>query len=261
MKILRLVAAAAMLIPACPNGGLAGRAVAQSPDDDRWGEVDVIERTVKLAPGAAVSVSTIYGPVEVETVEGDTAEVRVERTARRREDFATRPVFVDGSAGALRVRGERDTSQEPMRVRHHVRLRVPRRVALSIEMINGRVGVGDVDGPVELHRINGATVVAGATGRLVASRINGTLTASVAWTAGSAVELETINGAVELRLAGARDLDVSVDKYSGEVRVDLPNVTVLSSAPREVYRARVGSGGPAVSIHQVNGSVRILSER
>src|SRR5262245_3828806 len=75
--------------------------------DDDFPERDEIRQSYELTPGARVEVSVIYGPVDIETTDGNTAEVHIVRSARNRADLASRPIGIERTAAGLAVRGER----------------------------------------------------------------------------------------------------------------------------------------------------------
>lgn len=223
-----------------------------------WSERDEIHQSYKLSPGAQVEVSMIYGPVDIETIEGDTAEVHIVRTARSRKDFETRRINIENAPTNLAIRGERDMSQEEARVRHRVLLKLPRQVSLVVERVNARVNIGEIDGNMRLERINGAVKILRAAGFAEASNINGSLTMTIAGLNERGVRAKDINGSVELRFSSDLNANLNVIKYNGSVKSELPDTTVLEKKPNEFFAARIGSGGIPISITGVNGSVRLL---
>ena len=80
-------------------------------DDDEFSEREEVTRTFRLAPGATVEVSTIYGAVDIETSNTGTAEIQIIRYARNHIDFSDRKINIEQTASGLTVRGERDASQ------------------------------------------------------------------------------------------------------------------------------------------------------
>ncbi len=222
-----------------------------------WPEQERIDRTYQLSPGACVVVSMIYGPVDIVTGDAGAAEVHIVRYARSRDDLSSRKISVEQTAGGLVVSGEQDHSEGPAKVRHRVLLKIPRRVELSVEKVNARLNVGEIDGPIRLSRINGAVKVARATTFSEISRINGSLTMTIAGLSKEGTRADDINGAIELRFADELNADLLVTEFNGAVTLDVANVSVLEKTPRTVFRARIGSGGSPISINDVNGSVRL----
>jgi DUF4097 and DUF4098 domain-containing protein YvlB len=220
-------------------------------------EREEIRRTFRLSPGAVVEVTMIYGPVDIETSDKDEAEVYVVRTARRREDFVSRPISIEQTSTGLVVRGERDLSQEPAKVQHHVRLKLPRRVNLVVQKINGHANIGEIEGTVRLARINGAAIVAKASEHAEISSINGSLTMTINRVGGQGINATDINGAVEFRLPRDLEADVRIIEFNGTVNWGMPNTIVLENKLQKIFSARIGAGGAPITITDVNGSVRL----
>src|SRR6516225_2000248 len=97
---------ASIIVAICGlNPGVSpGRA--RSGPDRLFGERDEIKQSYELAPGARVSVTSISGPVEIETSQGSMAEVHVIRSARNQADLQYHRVIIEQSGGSLTVRGE-----------------------------------------------------------------------------------------------------------------------------------------------------------
>src|SRR5215207_7242287 len=85
---------------------LAAAAAGASYQDEDFAERDEVRQSVKLSSGANVEVRGINGAVTVETGGGDTAEILIVRSAKRREDLQYHKVFIEGSGGSLVIRGE-----------------------------------------------------------------------------------------------------------------------------------------------------------
>jgi hypothetical protein len=297
MRHKRTAIALAALVAAvvsCAHAGAGQKGGRRGGDD--LPERDELRRTYQLAAGARVELLDLSGAVEVETVEGDEAEVRVVRTARTRAELAYRNVVVEGGASGLRVRGEREREGAVPRgveVRTRVLLRIPRRVELAVKGVSGAATIGDVDGPVTIQNVSGAvrvgdvrgplsaTGVSGplavgrvgdrvqlrsvsgnvtlgqAVGHLELREVSGDVTVAVARLDRRGVVISNVSGAVELRFAGAPDADVEARRVDGRLRIDLPGVTWQSTPERTLVRARVGAGGAPISIAEVSGSVRL----
>lgn len=239
------------------NKDVALNAEQKSQTDD-FPEQEEVKRTFQLSPGASVEVSTIYGTVDIETTNSNTAEIHVIRYARSRADFSSRKINIEHSVNGLAVRGERDLSQERAKVKHRVFLKLPRQVSLSVEKINARVNIGEIEGAVRLERINGAVRVARAAGFAEVSNINGSFMMTISLLSKRGVRAEDINGAVELRFSDDLNADLSVIEYNGNVNSEIPNTNVLDKKPNEFFMARIGSGGIPISVTKVNGAVRLL---
>jgi hypothetical protein len=230
--------------------------------DDDLPERDTFDQSYQLAPGAQVRVNGINGSVTVETSNTSTAEVHILRSARTRADLDRHKVIVEQTASGLYIHGEsNDNDRWGERrggdVRQRVSLRVPRQIELQASGINGRVVVGEVDGPVRLSGINGSTNVAQARGYSDISGVNGSVTITIAQLGERGIRVSGINGAVELRFADALNADLHVNGINGSVYADVPNVTVQGRVNRSNFNAQIGAGGAPINVSGVNGHVRL----
>jgi hypothetical protein len=246
---------------------VAGRVVTSRNAASGAGEGrDEFNQTYTLQAGATVEVRGINGPVTVETSETSAAEVRVVRTSRSASDLEYGKVTVEATGSGLVVRGGGNVRGFWRRlwgigpVRQEVTLRLPRRVDFQASGVNGRVGVGEVEGSVEMSGINGRVESAGAGSHAEFNGINGGVTLAASRLPRSGVEMSGINGGVEFRLGQGVGADVEITGLNGGVTMDLPNVTSeeRSRHHRSRYNARIGSGGTSVEMHGINGSVRFV---
>jgi len=289
-----VIALAAAIL--CWMGTVLGQKAKPSGNDD-FPESDEVQRSYQLVPGASVDVSSISGPVVIETSDTNMAEVRVVRTARSRADLAYRNVIVEQQASGLVVRGEferEDAVPRGVQVRHRVLVKIPRQVSLSVHNISGAATIGNIDGPVRVENISGAAQLADVRGPLIVSGVSGPLTVgnvadkvqltnisgnvTVGRTVGHlelsdvsgnvtatierldrrGVLVRKVSGAIELRFADALNADVVASDVDGDLLLDLPDVSRQSTPGRTMLRARVGTGGWPISITKVSGKVRLV---
>src|SRR5215211_1343973 len=134
-----------MLACGAPRAGLTTE-TAQRRD---FQERDEINQTYQLGPGARVEVSSIRGPVEIRNADTATAEVQIIRSARTRADLEYHKIEVQQTSNGLVVRGVQepeDRRGQNVQVDHHVILKLPRRIDLSVSSVSGSLKAGDVDG-------------------------------------------------------------------------------------------------------------------
>ena len=230
-------------------------------DRDDLPEKDEFRQSYQLSGGAKVEVRGINGAVEIETNPGSTAEVHIVRSARNREDLEYRKIIVEQTATSLVVRGENDRERSSLGrnrdVRQRVMLRLPRAVDLGVSGINGKVDVGEVDGPVRLSGINGRVDVAQAMGYSDISGINGRVRVTITQLGARGIHVSGVNGGVELSFAEELNADLDVTGINGGVSTDVANVTVLGKVDRQNFHAKIGSGGSPIKVSGVNGQVKL----
>ncbi len=255
------LAVTAVLLPGLPGGSNIDLThtmadVAQTRED---GQVrDQITRSIPLARNSNVRVSGLNGAVTVETWEGETAEIDITITASDAEAFARRPLLVEETGNSLTIRTQekRDQGRDRGWVRHRVNLKLPRAVNLEISGINGRVEVGEITGSIGINGINGAVNVAEAAHATRINGINGRVSVSLTRLGEDGLEVHGINGGVELGFVGNVNALLNVNGINGGVSSDFP-LTVVGEMKRGEMRGTIGSGGPKITVHGINGGVQL----
>jgi len=234
---------------------------AASSDQDDFPEKDEFHQSYALSGGAKVEVRGINGAVDIETSPGSTAEVNIIRSARNRDDLEYRKIIVEQTPTSLVIRGdnerERTGGGRNRDVRQRVTLKLPRAVDLAVSGINGRVGVGEIDGPVHLSGINGKVDVAQAMGYSDISGINGRVKITISQLGTRGIHVSGVNGGVELFFAEELNADLDVTGINGSVNTDVANVTVFGKLDRQNFHAKIGSGGSPIKVTGVNGHVKL----
>lgn len=259
-----LVAGAWVAGRALTNRGGGGEAVVGNAAEAAQGGERVFNESFKLAAGARVEVTRIHGNVNVVTIDGDTAEVRIVTDASDARDLERHKITIEGSGDRLVVRGEdnggggfwRWAAGRRGRVSHRVELRVPRTVELDAAGIHGDLTVGALEGAIRLAGIHGNVEVARAAGQADLSGIHGNVAVGLANLSGDGVSVTGVHGQIEFRLAADLNADVSISGIHGSVNVDNPGVTVEQDE-RHHFEAKVGAGGPPINVSGVHGNVAL----
>jgi hypothetical protein len=235
--------------------GLAG-AAAWAGEDSPMAAREQIDRSFTLAPGALVRVSSIAGPVTVETGGGSRAELHILREAASQRELACTRTEIDNRNGGLSVRQVRKEEQgcRNLHSRQTVRLILPRNIDLTLDSIAGKVDVGAVEGAVRLSSIAGRTSLQGARSAEVSS-VAGRLTLAVGPIGPRGVKVSSVAGPVDLVFRPGTSADVSASSVVGQVTSASPAIQVRREQRR--YSARIGSGGPLVSLSSIVGPVRL----
>ena len=283
-----------MMMLACgaPRAGFT----TETAQRDDFHERDEINQTYQLAPGARVEVSSIRGGVEIVTADTATAEVQIIRTARTRADLEYHKIEVAQEGNSLVVRGVQEPEQrrrQNIQVNHHVILKLPRRIDLSVSSISGPLKVGDVDGNTHVSSISGSANIGNVGGKLQVSSISGSLEvgnvgaeANVTSISGNlrlgqvngsldvssvsgalnatlvslspqGIHIKSVSGSVELGFKNEVNADFTAEHVSGQVYLDVPNVTRDSEENSSNVRARLGAGGTPITISSVSGNIRL----
>lgn len=214
-----------------------------------------IRQIVRLSPNAAVDASGIEGAVEVETRDGDTAEISFVREAKTQADFDCETIGIEQSAEKLVIRHQTKNEKQcrVIQAREHLKLVVPRSVNLSFENIEGDFTVGATEGFLRLDNIEGEVRIAQAQAAEINS-IESNVLLNVAEINARGISISNIEGAVELGVKANLNADLEVN--SSNVQINIPNA--MPDAPnRKNYRLQLGAGGNNISISNIEGGVKI----
>jgi hypothetical protein len=240
----------------------------EADDDDDNGkrtEREDLRQTYQLSPGARVELSNIDGLIDVETAEGNTAELRITSYSY---EANPRKLGVEQSASGLAVRGEArptgDGGGERVRAggtSYRVALKLPRRVELTVNGARGDVRVGELDGAVRLSNVSGNVGVAQAAGSAEVSQVGGSVTLKLAKLGAGGVRVRNVSGKVSLRFMDDVNADLQTTGIKGKVYVELADVAVQGEMIHADFHARIGAGGAPIHISDVTGSVRLARGR
>ena len=230
-------------------------------DDRDYTERKEINQTFELTPGSRVELSVISGSVDVETTNGNTAEVHIVRMGETRADLDCYTIAIEHTPSSLVLRHKQQRSGEcqNIRAKQQVTLRLPRTVDLKLNAISGPVKIGELDGALRLSGISGRVDVAQSLGYSDISGISGVLSISIPRMSDRGIRVSGISGKVELRLAGDLNADLNVSGINGDVNAAAPNVT-LNKVGHSHFAGKVGSGGSVISVSGISGSVTFRGE-
>ena len=259
-------------------------------------ERDEINQTFQLTPGTRVEVSSIRGGVEITNADGATAQVHIIRSARTRADLEYHKIEVQQSGNSLVVRGVQeleDRRSQNIQVNHQVILKLPRSIDLSVSSISGPLKAGDLEGQMTVRSISGpanignvggklqVTSVSGSlevgnvgadarvssisgslrmgqvNGSLNVSSVSGTMNATLLSLSPQGIHIKSVSGSVEIGFKSEVNADFNATSVSGQVYLDVPNVTRDSDTDSPNVRARIGAGGTPITISSVSGNIRL----
>ncbi len=224
-----------------------------------YGETDVVNMSVALDQDANVTINDISGPVTVETWDGETAEIHIERAARTREQLEHKKILVEHTSGTLNIHTE---PSHGMRwdhgdVRQTVEVKLPRRVSLRINDVAGSVRIGDIEGDTRVNDVAGALTTGRLSGSPHINDIAGSVRLTVDRLGAQGIRINDIAGRVELVVAANVDADIDVSDISGSIEVGAANVSVVGKVDPERFQGKIGNGGPLVKINDIAGSVSV----
>jgi hypothetical protein len=223
-------------------------------------ERDEINKSFTLPAKARVEVVAINGSVDIKAIDGDTAIVEIERTARSRAELDCNKVVLRQVLGKLLIMSEMACENVVVEVKHRVLLSLPRYVDLNVNGVSGPINIGEIEGTLRISGNSGNINLAQA-GR--GSRImgnSGTTTINLRRPYAGGLWLIGHSGAIKLYIADESNVDVKVSGLSGTASSELPNVKFIKTGAADYY-ARIGSGGPIIYVDGNSGTVLLSRYR
>jgi DUF4097 and DUF4098 domain-containing protein YvlB len=231
-------------------------------------------RTLPLASGSNLKVKNINGFIRVEAWDREEVQFTGEFKPSSRDEQVK--VVVEAAKGSLEIRGEypKHTGWGSYTgPQCQMTLKVPRRVASTLETVNGEVTIAGTQGRATITTVNGGIRASGLVEQLKADTVNGSITldqvrgglalqtvnGSIKGTGldgqGQGVKAETVNGSIHLQLAGMK----------GRLRANTVNGGISFNAKGaeqvEVKKHRVTAlfpgGDQGIDLDTVNGAITL----
>jgi DUF4097 and DUF4098 domain-containing protein YvlB len=235
-------------------------------------------KTAALKAGGTFSLENVNGSVRVSTWKEDKVEIKAVKVAKKREgDLKEVEILVDASEGRVMVKAVWPKFPRNVSVSVDFDVKVPEGVHVeeagtvngSVEITgrygrlaagttNGQVSVEDASGDLEASTTNGGVRVRRFEGRVDARTTNGNVRLE-GLTFKDGVEAKTTNGSIHLGIVSPEGLnaDLNARTTNGSISVDFPVTLQNLRQSRRVVEARIGQGGPEISLRTTNGSITI----
>lgn len=226
----------------------------------------------RIPNGRWINVRNLNGAISVEHASGDKVEVNATKQWRRSDPQSVRFVVQKSGPGDQDVTicalwGDRSSCDERGMESRGVRnndvsvrftVRVPDGVRVGVGTVNGGVTVDGATSEVQAATVNGSVEVATTGGPVSATTVNGSVRARMGHVGSDQdMDFTTVNGSVVADFAGDLDADVELSTVNGRFRTDYP-VTVSGRLDPKHLRAKIGKGGPKITMTTVNGNVELL---
>ena len=233
--------------------------------DHRGAFTEEFHQTYTLAADGRVELDNINGAVHISTWDQNQVKVDAVKSADNKDRLDDAHIEVNASADRVSIRTQyRDhdntftwgSRNNPPSVEYT--LTVPRTARLDeIKLINGSLDVTGVTGEVHASCINGKLEAHNLSGRAELSTINGHLDARFDQLPGSSVELKSVNGSVELTIPSDSKAEIEASTVSGGIENDFGLHVNHHRFVGHNLRGELGSGGPHISLEDVNGRIEI----
>ncbi|MGD0570250.1 MAG: DUF4097 family beta strand repeat-containing protein [Candidatus Sulfotelmatobacter sp.] len=233
--------------------------------DDRAAFTEEFHQTYSLTPDGRIELENINGAVHISTWDQNQVKVDAVKSADSKEQLDEARIEVNSGNDYLSIRTKYPdhdhnshwgSHNNPASVEYT--LTVPRTVRLDeIKLINGSLDVTGVTGEVRASCINGRLEAHNLAGRAELSTINGHLDANFDRLPGSSIDLNSVNGSLELTIPSDSKAEIEAETVSGGIENDFGlHVNHHRYVGRDL-RGELGTGGPRIKLANVNGRIEI----
>jgi len=233
---------------------------------DGAGYAEIVDQSHRLATGGSVALENVNGDVSIEVWERDEVRIYAVKSASSPELLEELQVKVDAGNNQVRI----DTRYPSMRGSDHGQRRftkveytltVPRTAMLDeIELVNGNLTVVGVEGGIDAATVNGNIMVRDCAGSADLGTVNGGIEAHFdRLDFGNKLDLESVNGRLDLYLAPSVGADLRADSVNGRLKNDFGIDVRKGKYIGSDFHGSVGGGGAKVALETVNGSIHVHS--
>lgn len=240
-------------------------------------ESKTLHKQVALAKGKTVVLDNRNGNLTVTGWNRDSVDVvaYVEVRSRRRSDLEkiieSVRIKMEQEADRLVIEADSPESEggsgfwdwvfgRHTQVSIDFEVRIPERSDLTVETLNGNVGVDGVQGKIRMGSTNGNVEAEAVQGAVDASTTNGNVEVSCGnIKTDERISCRTTNGDATVVVSDKTEADVELSTVNGQVHCDLP-VTVQGGISDKRIHGRIGQGGGKIHLSTVNGNVRLSRE-
>jgi hypothetical protein len=213
-------------------------------------------QTFALNKGAAVSISTLNGTINVEAWDQPQAEVKIIKRGKSETDIQGATVTINNDKDNLSI----DASQSRS-VQVSFEIRLPRSLgAVKFTSTNGAIIVSDIAGNIIIEATNGAITLDNVSGIERVTTVNGAIEADLnSMPKDRPMKIEATNGRIELSLNPDFNATLEASTVHGSIDIDDElNIPVQKSRPfGQRANGAIGKGGPSLTITTVNGGISI----
>ncbi len=249
----------------------AAPAYAQRDYDSQSQSDSTFSTKQSIAPGGTIHVENLNGGIDVVASDNGTTTVTAVKRWRRGDPSMVRILVEPGNNGATVCAlwdeeqncEDHGNKHENQRNRHNnvsvqFTVHVAKGVKVDLNTVNGSVSVAGATASVDAETVNGRVEVATEGGPVTAHTVNGAVRATIQHLEKSdqPLELETVNGSVQLEAPDDLDAEVDAETTNGGIQSDFP-LTIHSGMVGKHIHGTVGKGGRRVELHTTNGSVSL----
>jgi DUF4097 and DUF4098 domain-containing protein YvlB len=233
--------------------------------DRRGALTEEFHQTYALTANGRVELDNINGDVHISSWDRNEVKVDAVKYADTKERLDEAKIEIDARNDSISIQTKYPNHDHTWNWGSHnnpagveYTLTVPRTAHLDeIKLINGALDITGVSGEVRASCINGRLSAHDLAGRAHLETVNGHLDARFDQLAGKSVELNSVNGSVELTIPSDSQAQISASTISGGIENDFGLHVNRHQFVGHNLRGELGNGGTHIKLENVNGKIEI----
>lgn len=230
---------------------------------------DTVEKSFNVEAGGTLYVDSDSGAIDIESHDGDTVEIRVDKRGKNADDFT---VTFEQDGSDVKIDGDKDSGWGNYSLSVKYSIKVPKSYnldlktgggSIEIEDLNGEIDAYTSGGSIELGQINGDVDVKTSGGSITVDDVYGNIDAN---TSGGSIKaklskqltddckLTTSGGSISAYLVPSMAIDLNASTSGGRVKSEFD---VDGKVKKTRIRGSINGGGPELTLRTSGGSVSI----
>lgn len=239
-------------------------AIAAHASDHRGALTEEFHQTYPISSQGRVELDNINGSVHISSWDRNEVKVDAVKYADSKERLEEAKIEIEAGQDSVSIRTrypdhnnwDWGSHNNPASVEYT--LTVPRTIRLDeIKLINGALDITGVAGEVRASCINGRLEAHDLAGRAKLSTINGRMDAHFAKLSGQDIELNSVNGSLELTIPSDSNAEVQASTVSGGISNDFGLHVNHHQFVGHDLQGEIGKGGAHIRLSDVNGRIEI----
>lgn len=214
-----------------------------------------LTKTFALNDGAAFSLKNINGSVSISAWDQPKAEVKATQSGPDRSP----PVFFANDPQSLSIRTGAAAGHQG--VRYDIKL--PRKLGrVELNLVNGSIKVSGVTGQILIESANGSIELNDVIGASKIQTANGKITATLQQASHWPMEFITANSRIDVTIKSGFNAQLDASSVHGSINIDdRLGIPVQKETVGQHARGQIGTGGPALKLTAINGSVKLSRQQ
>ncbi len=218
-------------------------------------------QTYSLSANGRVAVQNINGAVHISVWDQNQVKVDAVKRADDEEGLKNMEIRVEPQSDSISIATHYRSEGEHWNNHHYssveYTITVPRSARLDdVHLVNGPLDVTGVQGEVHAECINGKLTVRGLANVAKLSTVNGLLEAHFDSLPSGGIELNSVNGKVDLTLPSDVKASIEAETVHGHIGNDF-GLHASNHFVGHGMRGELGTGGAQIHLNNVNGGIEV----